>query len=173
MKSKHKKCGPGRPAIYPNEKARLAARKQWNHEYQTSEAYKAHRSWRYANDPDYRAKCQARDRDAMLAKRQPIYDSYRALVTSNILEQRQSYYSIVDFSNLIDRSPEVVRRWIRAGLFPKPTATYKTPRNHIAYTRGQATLLAKLVVYHLKTPTAHLTRQRERAIAAFHSAVAA
>jgi hypothetical protein len=151
-----------------------------NRLYQTSEEYKAHRKWRYENDPEYRQKCLEGPRRRIERLTEDKAAAYASEVTARIAtadsigtfrtlgKYSKLTFSIKELSALLCRPPSIVRGWINSGRLPSPPLTAsETP----VYNEKQAVALARTAIKVLRLPNAHLTSSRTEAIKALHKAI--
>ncbi len=169
----------GRPATRTDED-----RKNYdlvrNRRYQTSEEYKAHRKWRYENDPEYRQKCLDGTRRRIEKLTEGKAAAYAHEVNRSIAnaaslgtvrtlgKAARLTFSVKELSAVICRPQSIVSGWINSGRFPSPPLTAsETP----VYNEKQVIALARVAIKQLRLPNAHLTSSRTEAIAALHRAV--
>ncbi len=118
--------------ITPQARQRKTYRK-W---YESSGGdYNQKRKERYANDPEYRQRIKEQARETRERRKER-----GGVQETSVIRDGVEVYRVSAAAELLERSPDALRSWVRKGWVPE-----NTEQVHRFYTKGQIKLMRQLV----------------------------
>ena len=122
----------GEQVITPQARQRKTYRK-W---YESSGSdYNEKRKKRYANDPEYRARIKAQAKETRERRKER-----GGVQETSVMRDGVEVYRVSAAAELLERSPDALRSWVRKGWVPESTGQV-----HRFYTKAQIKLMRRLV----------------------------